>query len=188
MPLALRRFTVEEYDRMAEAGVFHEDDRVELVHGQVVQMTPIGPGHAGCVGALDRLLTQRVGDAALVWVQNPLLLGRHDEPQPDLLLLQTRPDGYRKAHPTPTDVLLVIEVADTSLRYERETKLRLYAAAGIPEAWLVALPLDRIEVCTEPGPDGYRRVRELGRGERLRPVMLPSVEIGADEVLGPPSE
>ncbi len=185
MPLALHRFTVDEYYRMAAAGVFHEDDRVELIHGQVVQLPPIGPGHSGCVGALTQVLAHRVGDAALVWIQNPLRLGKHDEPQPDVLLLRPRTDGYRKAHPTPADVLLVIEVADSSVRYDRETKLRLYAEAGIPEAWLVVLPWDTIEVCTEPGPDGYRTVRQVRRREHLHPIMLPAVEIRADEVLGP---
>lgn len=185
MPLALYRFTVDDYYRMAEAGVFHENDRVELIGGQVVEMTPIGPGHSGCVGALTRLLSLRVGDAALVWVQNPLRVGKHDEPQPDLLLLRPQPGEYRKAHPTPADVLLVIEVADTSVRYDRETKLRLYAAAGIPEAWLVNLPSDTIEACTDPGSNGYRAVRHIRRGERLYSIMLPALEIAADEVLGP---
>ena len=185
MPLALHRFTVDEYYRMAEAGVFHEDDRVELIRGQVVEVSPIGPGHAGCVGALQRLLARRVGDAALVWVQNPLRLGKHDEPVPDVLLLRPRPDEYRKAHPTPADVLLLIEVADSFVRYDRETKFRLYAEAGIPEAWLVVLPSDTIEVCTDPGPNGYRTVRQVRRGGSLYPTTLPAVEIGADEVLGP---
>lgn len=184
MPLAVRRFTVDEYHRMGEAGVFHEADRVELIHGQVVQMTPIGPGHSGCVGALTMRLTRRVGDAALVWVQNPLDLGAYDEPQPDLALLRPQPGEYRKAHPRATDVLLVIEVADTSLGYDRQTKLPMYAAAGVPEAWLVALPAETIEVCTDPGPDGYRVTRRVHRGETLHPTLLPGVEMSADEILG----
>jgi len=184
MPLALHRFTVDDYHRMAEAGVFHEGDRVELIRGQVVRMTPIGPGHSGCVGALTRVFAQRVGAAALVWVQNPLHLGSHDEVQPDVCLLQPRPGEYREVHPTPADVLLVIEVADTSVAYDRETNLRLYAEAGIPEAWLVILPSETIEVCTTPGPDGYRTVRRFGRGESLHPIMLPRVAISGDEILG----
>ena len=110
------------------------------------------------VDARPQLTTNPAGRAALVWVQNPLRLGKHDEPQPDVLLLRPHPGGYRKAHPTPADVLLVIEVADRSVRYDRETKLRLYAAAGIPEAWLVNLPSDTIETCADPGPNGYRTV------------------------------
>ena len=184
MPLALHRFTVDEYHRMAQAGVFHEDDRVELIHGQVVEMTHIGPGHSGCVGDLTTLFSRRAGDAALVWVQNPVHLGEHEEPQPDLVLLRPQPGTYRQAHPRPADVLLVIEVADTSVRYDRETKLRLYAEAGIPEAWLVNLPAETIEAATDPGPDGYRTVRRVRRGETLRPIMLPGVEIAADEILG----
>jgi len=184
MPLALRRFTVDEYHRMGEAGIFHENDRVELIHGQVVEMTPIGPGHSGCVGALTTLLSRRAGAAVLVWVQNPVQLGEYEAPQPDLALLRPQPGEYRKAHPRPADVLLVIEVADTSVRYDRDTKLRLYAAAGLPEAWLVVLPSATIEVGTDPGPDGYRTVQPVRRGEVLRPTLLPSVEITADEVLG----
>src|SRR6184192_4545534 len=139
MPFTARRFSVDEYDRMGRAGVFHEDDRMELLDGQIVEMSPIGPGHAGCVRALTSLLTRLVAGRALVSVQNPVRLGEHSEPQPDVALLVPRADAYRTAHPQPKDVLLVIEVADASLEHDRDVKVPLYAAAGVPEVWLVNL-------------------------------------------------
>ncbi len=184
MPLATRRFTVEEYHRMAEAGVFHEDDRVELIDGQVVEMTPIGPRHARCVDDLTRLLTAVTGEAAIVRVQNPVVVGRHAEPYPDVSLLRPRPDRYGQEHPQPPDVLLIIEVADTTLRYDRETKVPLYAQAGISEVWLVNLPADSIEVYREPRGEGYTDVHTAQRGERLTPVQLRAVTLRVDDILG----
>lgn len=177
-------FTVEMYHRLGELGIFDEDDRVELLDGQIVEMTPIGPSHSGCVGVLTGLLSRLVGQRAVVWVQNPLIVGRKWEPQPDLAVLRPRADSYRTAHPRAEDVLLVIEVADTSLERDRDVKVPRYAAGGIPEAWLVDLAGETIHVSAEPGPEGYRTVRQLGRGEVLRPVMLPGLEIRAEEVLG----
>lgn len=178
-----RRFTVEEYRRMAEAGIFHEDDRVELIDGRVVEMTPIGEPHAACVRRLNNLLAERSRGRAIVDAQNPVHLDRWSLPQPDLTLLRPRPDFYR-AHPEPGDILLVIEVADTSLRYDREVKLPLYAGRGIPEAWVIDLSGDRIEVAREPGPEGYRRVEHVTRGAELEVAGLPGVAVGADEILG----
>jgi len=178
-------FTVEDYHRLAEAGILGDDDRVELLDGQVVEMTPIGPDHAGCVDALIRLLSPLAGTAAIVRVQNPIVLGQRWEPQPDVTLLRPRPDGYRRTHPGPEDVLLVIEVADASLPTDREVKLPRYAAAGIPEAWLVDLAGDVIEVHRQPGAEGYREVRVLGRGETLAALRVPAGVLSVDEVLGP---
>jgi Uma2 family endonuclease len=186
MPARLLKgpFTVDDYYRMAEVGILHEDDRVELIEGQVVVMSPIGARHAGCVDALTHLFTKVPGLHTIVRVQNPIRLGPGAEPQPDLALLEPRRDGYRTRHPSPTDVLLVIEVADTSLAYDREVKLPLYAAAGIAEAWLVDLTGDRIEIRRGPGPDGYREVRLATRGETITPINLPGVDINVDDVLG----
>ena len=184
MPLSAHRFTVDEYHRMGEAGVFHEDDRVELVDGQVVEMSPIGPEHAGCVGALTGLLARLVGDRAVVWVQNPIDLSELAEPQPDVALLSPRPDAYRTAHPQPEDILLVIEVADTTVTYDRDVKLPLYARAGIPEAWLVDLKSHHIEVCREPSGAQYTDIRTARRGETITPVAFPTVKISVEEILG----
>ena len=125
-----RRFTVEEYYRMAEIGILTERDRVELIDGEIVEMTPIGHHHAACVHAVSALLTRALGDRALVWPQNPVLMPRNTEPQPDVVLLRPPLSQYWARLPLPADVLLLVEVADTSYRFDREIKLPLYAAAG----------------------------------------------------------
>src|SRR5207247_3212709 len=145
MPLAHRRFTVDEYYRMAETGILAEDDRVELLDGEIVEMSPIGPRHAATVTRLDHLFNRLVGDRAIVRAQNPVRLDGYSEPEPDIALVTPRADFYRAEHPTPRDILLIVEVADTSLRYDRHTKLPGYARAGVPEAWLVDLTADRVE-------------------------------------------
>jgi len=178
-----RRFTVEEYQRMAEAGILGEDDRVELLDGRIVEMMPIGERHAACVRRLTNLLAERARGRAIVDVQDPVYLDRWSLPQPDVTLLQPRPDFYT-AHPRPEDLLLVIEVADTSLRYDRDEKFPRYAACGIAEAWLVDLEGDRIEVHREPGPEGYARVRTVTRGTEVEVAALPGVTLTADEILG----
>jgi Uma2 family endonuclease len=184
MPLTARRFTVDEYQRMGQAGVFHEDDRVELIDGQVVEMTPIGPGHGSCVNRLTALFAPLAGGAATLSVQNPLVLAEHQEPQPDVALLRHRADGYQAGHPRASDVLLVIEVADTSVESDRQTKSPLNARAGIAEAWLVDLPGDRIEVCRDPVAGQYTSARSASRGDMLTPLRLPAVTFSVDAILG----
>ena len=129
MAVELRRyrFTTTEYDRMAEAGVLGEDDRVELIEGEILEMSPMGRRHAACVDRLTRLLVRGVGDAAIVRVQNPIVLSDHNEPQPDLALLRPRVDFYTAEHPGPEDALLVVEVSDSSVEYDRQIKVPLYA-------------------------------------------------------------
>lgn len=179
------RFTAEEYRKMGEAGIFSEDDRVELIDGEVVEMAPIGDRHIESVMRLTRLLSRwafSTGEAALfVSVQNPLVLGKHGEPQPDLTLVRRLRD--RLGTPIPEEALLVVEVADTSLAYDRERKLPLYAEAGIPEAWLVDLNATTIEMYSEPGPNGYGRVARFGREERVVSVTLPDLTFDASEAL-----
>lgn len=182
--LLRRRFTVEEYHRMAQAGIFSEDDRVELIEGEIVAMTPIGSRHAACVGRLTHIFASIVGERAIVWVQNPLRLGPDSEPQPDLALLRLRADFYAEAHPGPEDVLLVVEVAETSAEYDRTVKLPLYARSGIREVWLVDLATVSVEVCSDPTPGGYQRVRSIRRGERLSLGAFPPMELAADDLLG----
>jgi Uma2 family endonuclease len=177
-------FTVEDYHRMAEVGLLGEDDRVELIEGQVIQMSPVGSRHAGCVNLLTRLLVDRCGDRAVVAVQNPVRLSVRSEPQPDLSVLRPRSDSYRGAHPGPEDPLLVIEVADTTLAYDRGLKAPLYGRHGIAETWVVDLEGDKIEVHQEPGPEGYARVETVSRGAELRVPGLPGLAVGADEILG----
>ena len=179
-----RRFTVEEYHKMAEAGILHEDDRVELIEGDVVEMTHIDSRHMRCVNELNWLLSRGLGDEVRVRIQNPLRLGERLEPQPDLAVIRAR--DYAGSLPGPEDVLLLIEVSDTTLRYDREVKLPLYARAGIPEVWILDLPNDAIERHNEPFGDGYRRTERPRRGETLVSEALPGLTVPVDGVLGPP--
>lgn len=179
-----RLFTVAEYHRMAEAGILGEDDRVELLEGEIVEMSPIGSRHAGCVMRLNQLLSRQVGQGILVNIQNPIRMGEHSEPQPDLTLLRPRPDFYAQAHPGPADVLLLIEVAETSADSDRAVKLPLYARSGISEVWLVDLAEERVEVHRHPSPGGYQESRTVQRGERLAPQALPALDLAVEAVLG----
>jgi len=181
--LLRRRFTVDEYHRMAQAGILAEDDRVELIDGEIVEMPAIGSRHAACVDRLTRVFSLRVGDHAVVRVQNPIWLGSRSEPQPDLALLRPRADFYASAHPAAADVLLVIEVADVSLEYDRSVKVPLYAAAGIAEAWIVDLAGGVVEVYRRPGPRGYGDVGRVSRGDVLSVGALAGVTLAVAEVI-----
>ena len=176
-----RRFTVDEFHRMAEAGILHEDDRVELIGGEIVEMSPIGGRHAACVREITRLLSRQVDDELRVDVQSPVRLGEQGEPQPDLAVIQAR--DYRGSLPTPEDVLFLIEVADTSLAFDRDVKLPMYARAGIAEVWLVDLNERAIERHTEPSQNGYRLVRRAMAGELLESDALPGLAAPVDTVL-----
>jgi Uma2 family endonuclease len=179
-----RRFTVDEYHRMAEAGVFHEDDRVELIDGEVVLMSPIGNKHAACVRRLNNILVVRVDGRAIVDVQDPVELDPHSEPEPDITLLRPRADFYAAAAPRPEDTLLVVEVGDSSVRFDRDVKAPLYARTGVSELWLVDVNAEQVSVCRRPTASGYGDVTVRGRGDMLSPAALPGVSISVDEVLG----
>ncbi|MGH7341541.1 MAG: Uma2 family endonuclease [Candidatus Rokuibacteriota bacterium] len=185
MAVAIQRrlFTTEDYHRMAEAAVFAAEDRVELIDGEVVEMSPIGLAHATCVRRLTNLLAHRVGERALLDVQNPLRLGERSEPQPDLMLLRPRDDDYADALPTAADVLLAIEVADRSLAFDREVKLSLYARHGVPEVWLVDLASRSVGVHRDPSGEAYRESRTAGSGDRLTVEALAGLEFRVDEIL-----
>ena len=182
--IARHRFTVEQYERMGEAGIFSEDDRVELIEGEIVEMTPIGSRHAAYVDRLNDLLTSTLGRRAIVRVQSPIRIGGHSEPQPDLVLLRRREDFYAGRHPEPADVLLVVEVADTSGRFDRRVKLPLSARAGIVEAWVLDLDGPALEVHRSPAPEGYRDVRRPRRGEAVTFAAVPDLSVAVDAVLG----
>jgi len=177
-------FTVEKYHKLGELGVFHEDDRVELVNGQIVAMSPIGDAHAACVLRLNIFLARRTELPVAVSMQNPVLLDRRWEPQPDIAILHRAAGLGGHWHATAQDVLLIIEVADSSLAYDRDVKIPAYAQAGIPEVWLVDLNTDSISAYRNPGADGYRELLRVRRGETLRPMQLPDTEITADEIFG----
>jgi Uma2 family endonuclease len=170
-----RLFTVEEYHRMAEAGILGADERVELIEGEIIQMAPIGPRHVGCVINATRLFITRLGDRVVVSPQNPVVIRPRSEPQPDLLLLRPRAVSYSRELPTSQDVLLAVEVADTTVRFDRLVKARLYAQAGIAEFWLF-LPVEgAAEVYRLPGFDGYTSVTRLGSGQTVSPLAFPDV-------------
>lgn len=172
---AVRRyhFTVAEYNRMGEAGVFANGPRVELLGGEVVEMCPMGSRHAACVDKIANFLVTLCGGAAIIRVQNPIVLDDASEHEPDISLLRRREDFYVSAHPEPDDILLTIEVAETSLQFDRRVKAPLYAAAGVPRLWIVDLDAGAIDIYEEPSAEGYRRVRRASPGERLA-LPLPS--------------
>ena len=154
----IHRLTVAAYHRMGEVGILAPDLRTELIEGESVEIPPIGHTHGGTVNYLSNRLKESIGSAVIVAVQNPVQLSELSEPQPDIALLRPRTDYYREAHPRPDDVLLVIEVAEKTLRYDRDVKLPLYAKAGIPEAWLVDLKAETLTVCNDPSSAQYQEI------------------------------
>ena len=181
---ARRRFSIEEYHRMGEAGVLPDDERVELIDGEVVPMSPIGKRHAACVARVDAGFHSALKGQAIVWVQNPITLPSGSELQPDIALLRPRPDFYEASLPEAADVLLVIEVADSSSRYDRNVKLPLYARAGIPEAWLAGLVRRRLEIFREPEGGRYTRHEVLGRDASVAPLAFPDLLMHVAGILG----
>jgi len=181
-------FTVSEYHTMLEAGILHEDDRVELIEGEIWQMTPIGSHHAGELNWLTALFASLPGSRrAVISVQNPVRLSDFSEPQPDFLLLRFRDDFYTREHPAPADVLLLVEVADSSLGYDQDVKMGLYARHDIPEVWLYDLVHGAIVVHRDPSPQGYRNVRTFHPGEHLAPLAFPDLILEVGALLGPPN-
>ncbi len=183
--VARRALTVAEYHRMGEVGILTERDRVELIEGELIAMSPIGSEHSGTVNALNRMLVLAVGDRGVVAVQNPVQLDDLSEPEPDFAVLKPREDDYRKATPRPEEVLLIIEVADSSLAYDRAVKRSLYARHGIPEFWIVNLVAGEVEVCRTPSGDRYASVSRVGRESTLEPELLPGAAIPVAALLGP---
>ncbi len=167
------RYTVDDYHRMADAGILSPEARVQLIDGDVIEMPPIGPPHASMVTELQNRLFRAVEDAAVVRVQNPVRLGPHDEPEPDLAVVTQPAAKYRTRHPEPADILLVIEVADSSLALDRDLKLRRYADCGIPEAWLVDANGKTILRCRDPGAAGYGSSEAIEGRQRVAIPGLP---------------
>ncbi len=166
---------------MAEAGLLSEDDRVELIDGEIVEMTPIGWRHANCVNDLNMLLARFAQGRYVVSVQNPLTISEHGELQPDLVLHAEPPPGRL---PDPDDVALVIEVSDTTLAYDRDVKLPRYARSGVPEVWIVDLEGRRVESHWAPSAKGYRVSGEFGPGEQARSDSVEGLSLPVDEILG----
>jgi Uma2 family endonuclease len=180
-----RLFTVHEYHKMGEIGLLTEDDRVELIEGEILVMPPIGEGHFGHVNQFtDAFYVFR--RRAVIHVQNPIRLGLHTEPEPDITLLRYRDDFYRGKFPEPEDVLLLVEVADSSLGYDRNTKLPLYAKAGIADYWIVDLIHGELVVYREPSRGRYRRVQRLKHGDSVAPLAFPDDSLAVADLLGEP--
>jgi Uma2 family endonuclease len=167
---------------MAEAGILHEDDRAELIEGEIVEMTAIGSRHFACVNQLTRLLVRSASDESIiVSVQNPVRLNERNEPQPDLMVIRAR--NYQESLPGPEDVPLLVKVSDTTLAYDRNVKLPLYARSRIPEVWVVDLAGEVIERHTEPSGERYLRTELKERGATLEPAALPGLILSVNDVL-----
>ena len=160
-----RRFNAAEFHRMTAAGIFREDDRIELLQGEIIEMTPIGPRHAACVMRLTTLLGRTIGNRNFLSVQNPVQLDDDNELYPDITILRPRAEDYNQALPRPADVLLLIEVADTSLESDRNLKIPEYARAGIPEVWLVDIVNSQVFAYAGPTTSGYGSIQQIGAGE-----------------------
>jgi Uma2 family endonuclease len=181
--LTRHRLNVDDYYRMAEAGILGEDDRVELIDGELIDMAPIGQDHAATVNGLAHALFLACGDRAIVSVQNPARLDRFSEPQPDVTLFRPRADNYRTgARPGPADVLLLVEVADSSLRYDRAVKLPLYARAGIGEVWIVDLRRRVVDVHRTPAGNEYTTVETHGPDDTLTLALAPEIAVALHRV------
>ncbi len=182
--LEKRYFNVDEYYRMARAGVLKPEDRVELIEGEIIKMSPIGSPHAACVSRLDDLLHDLDKRKVMVRIQNPIRLDNFSEPVPDVAILKPRRDYYSARHPIPSDVLVIIEVANTSVVADRHIKIPLYARSLIPEVWLVNLPKKVIETYFNPGEGSYRNSRKYKRGETVVAHSVPGLKFEVKDILG----
>ncbi len=180
-----RRLTVDDYHKMIDVGIFQEDDRVELLDGEIYDMSPVDAIHAGQVKWLSQFLIQWAGGRVIVSIQDPIQLDDYSEPQPDLALLRWRDDFYRQHHPTANDILLIIEVANTSASSDRTEKLPRYAAAGIPEVWIVNIKRRVIEQYTQPDGDEYVNRKMVRRGVITSNCVSPGLQLSIDQVFGP---
>ncbi|MGH8552373.1 MAG: Uma2 family endonuclease [Methylococcales bacterium] len=177
------RVDIAEWRRLGEANIFPENIRVELIDGEIFEMPPIGSNHGSHVKRLNRLFASLIHDRAIIAVQDPVQLGRYSEPQPDFMLLRPAADFYSDQHPGPDDVLLLIEVADNSIQFDRRKKLTLYASHHIPEYWLLNLNENRLEVYREPRDKAYGRKMTLISGDRISLLQLPEIEIDIKDIL-----
>ena len=181
--LTKHRFTVDEYYRMAETGVLKPGARVELLEGEIIDMAPIGSFHGGVTNRLIRFFTKLSQDRWLVSAQNPVRLNNHSEPQPDLMLLKPVDDDYTSRHPRPEGVFLLIEVADSSLAYDRSEKLPAYGRAGLTEVWILNLNERALEIYREPHFNGYGATSMFYPGEKATPLAFPDVAVEVEELL-----
>jgi len=177
-------FTVADWQKMGEMDLFSPETRVELIEGEIIEMGPIGSSHAGHVNRLNYLFNRQVTDSEIVSVQNPLVIKNHSEPQPDLMVLRHEPNFYSEKHPTPEDVLLLIEVSDSTLSYDRNVKKPLYARHGIIEYWVVNLKEDCLEVYLNPQAQDYTLIDIMRSDSVITPSQLPHISVAVSDILG----
>lgn len=177
-------FTIDEYHRMVAENILSEQDRTELIEGEVLYMSPIGSRHAACVNRLTAVLSTLLNNHAIVSIQNPIQLSQFSEPEPDVALLRPRDDFYASHLPTAADVLLVIEVADTSIDYDQHTKLPLYARSGIPEVWIVNLNTNTIFTYTQPSIGEYQQQHEYSISETIQSTMVAPLRLEVKDIVG----
>jgi Uma2 family endonuclease len=183
MQLKIKKFTVEQYEQMAKIGFLQADERVELLGGNIIYMSPIGIKHAGCVSFLTRFLWHHLIDQAVIWPQNPVILDNYSEPEPDIAVLQKETNSYRRRKPTAEDVLLLIEVADSTLEKDRNIKIPLYAKNNIQEVWLVDISNNIVEVYRSPVDETYTNIKNFLPGDYLSMIAFPEISISVDEIL-----
>ncbi|PSB34871.1 Uma2 family endonuclease [Chlorogloea sp. CCALA 695] len=181
--LLKRQFTTQDYHQMVVAGILSDDERVELIQGEIVKMSPVGIRHASCVKRLNRLFSQVLGDRAIVAVQDPVELSNLSEPQPDVALLKPRDDFYAAGHPQPQDILLLVEVADTTIESDLAVKIPLYASSGIIEVWLVDVNEQVVEIFREPTDNSYQNIQKFQQGEIFVQAFA-DVIIAVEQILG----
>ena len=185
IPAKKKLFTVDEYYEMARVGILTESDRVELIEGEIIELFPNVSRHQAIVDELNYVFFNVVGHRARVRIHGPLRLADITEPQPDVQLLVPRDDFYIYGHPTQLDALLVVEVADSSLAYDRNYKAAVYSMRGVPELWILDVNTPRLFVMREPAGLGYRVVMELEAGDAIAPLALPDLSFAVSDLLGP---
>ena len=182
-PLRKHLTDLEEWRKMGESGIFPPESDLELINGEIVEMSPIGSNHAGHLKRLNRLFNTLLNDNAVISIQDPLELGDFSEPQPDFMLLKPNSDFYSSRHPQASDVLLLIEVADSSLEYDQTHKLRLYALHNIPEYWLLNLNDSCLEIYRRPRDESFEEKTTLRRDDQVTLSLLPNIDIPVDAIL-----
>jgi Uma2 family endonuclease len=178
-----KKFMVGQYHQMIESGILTDRDRVELLNGEILEMSPVGRRHAACVDRLTELLILRLASKVIVRTQNPIRLSDDSEPQPDIAILRRRDDFYARGHPQPDDIFLVIEVADTTIEFDREIKIPTYAQENISVVWLVDLNAEVVEVFQEPTTQGYGNCQQFQPGQMLTIPNFPEIQLGVDQIL-----
>lgn len=179
-----KKFTVGQYHQMIESGILSDRDRVELLQGEIIEMSPIGRQHAACVDRLNELLVRELVGRAIVRVQNPIQLSTRSEPQPDFAILQRRSDFYANGHPQPNEVFALIEVSDSTIEFDRTVKVPIYAKDSIAEVWIVDLNAEAVQIYRDPSAAGYQQLQTFRRGQSISFQAFTDIQFTVDQLLG----